>query len=466
VLKSGDIVGTRYAVAERLASGGMGTVYRAQHTLSRREVALKVLYPKASFDALAIERFRREASVAAEISHAGLVEVLDAGFDEALGTPFLVMELLAGEHLGRRLSRERTTVSDALALFDALLDPLAAVHSHGFVHRDLKPENVFVVRDGDGERVKILDFGVAKHMNASSASMTGTALGTPYYMAPEQVLNSKSVTPAADVWSIGVMLFELATGRLPFEGPTPESVLVKTCTQAPPSVSEAAPSIAPALARVIDRCLRMQPEERPADARALRIELARASASEGPFAQTVHLDRFRETPPDVKELEGELDVRTEPRTAPRIGWRVVSGPGWSIEVPPTWLERETMVPHVAASWEAPETIDGVRPRVLIKVEPWPGDSRSYVDLGIENTARAGRIVRSVDASLAGRRALELEVLFQSADPPYRALRRATVINGAGYMVGCDGPVLRFLELVPTFRAIFTSFQVEHAATLA
>ncbi|MCA9641881.1 MAG: protein kinase, partial [Myxococcales bacterium] len=258
----------RYEIIDLIGAGGMGAVYSARHTLSQREVALKVIHPAASERPAAAARFQREVSAAAKVGHPGLVQVLDAGRDEERKVLFLVMELLEGETLKDWLSAHRAPSSIAsatpfLELFAELLEPVGALHSAGFVHRDLKPENVFITQlpRGNG-RVKVLDFGLTREVGTASDTRTGTALGTPHYMAPEQSMSAKDATPAADVWALGVMLYEGVTGQRPFSGETPNAVLVAACTTAHTPVENRCPWLPEPLVRLINTCLSKRPEER------------------------------------------------------------------------------------------------------------------------------------------------------------------------------------------------------------
>ncbi len=267
-------VGGRYEVLKPLAEGGMGALYVARHLLTRQEVALKILDPRFVRDPAGVERFLREVSVAARIGHEGVVKVFDAGVDDGpggTGSLYLAMELLDGETLAQRLARGDVSVAQTLAWFRDLLVPLEAAHDVGVVHRDLKPENIFLARGPRGEVVKILDFGIARETGgSSSATMEGTALGTVYYMSPEQGLNARSATQRSDVWSLGAMLYQCVSGYFPFDGDSPAAVLLKVHNQAFTPLSVMAPWCPAPLAALIERCLSKAPEDRPADARALR----------------------------------------------------------------------------------------------------------------------------------------------------------------------------------------------------
>jgi serine/threonine-protein kinase len=211
----------RYRILRRLGEGGMGAVYEAEHTAIGRRVAIKVLHAHVARMPDAVKRFAREARAAAEIGHPNIVEVFDTGTH--LGEPFLVMELLKGETLAERLARpEMVPCEEACGIIGYVLSALAAAHSKGIIHRDLKPENVFL-RAGEGEAsVKLLDFGVSKFRRAGATleqtTQEGIPLGTPAYMAPEQWMGRRDIDHRADLFAVGVMLYELLTGGLPYEG--------------------------------------------------------------------------------------------------------------------------------------------------------------------------------------------------------------------------------------------------------
>ena len=211
----------RYRILRRLGEGGMGAVYEAEHTALGRRVAIKVLHAHVAKMPDAVKRFAREARAAAEIGHPNIVEVFDTG--TYLGEPFLVMELLRGETLADRLARpELVPCEEACRIIGYVLSALAAAHAKGIIHRDLKPENVFLL-EGDGKQsVKLLDFGVSKFRRVSATldqtTQEGIPVGTPAYMAPEQWMGRRDIDHRADLFAVGVMLYELLTGGLPYEG--------------------------------------------------------------------------------------------------------------------------------------------------------------------------------------------------------------------------------------------------------
>ncbi len=274
--KQDRLIGGKYRIVRKLAEGGMGEVFEAEHNLTHKKAALKILFPHVAKDEAARQRFLREVRAPAQIDHDGIVEVFDAGFDIEDGALFVVMEFLDGEPLRERLARGGVSLDLMLDWFERILDPLAMAHEKGIVHRDLKPENVFMSKKRDGsEVIKILDFGIARDLDQSQNNVThtGIAMGTPHYMAPEQAMSAKGVYAQADVWALGVMLYEALTGRPPFDGETPSAIVVHACTQAHPPITQIAPHVPRPLADFVDRCLQKDPAHRPANAGQMLAEL-------------------------------------------------------------------------------------------------------------------------------------------------------------------------------------------------
>ena len=270
----------KYLLEERLGIGGMGTVYRAKHLLIDRAVALKVLNPRFVEDAAAKARFRREAKAAGRLQHANAVGVTDFG-ETSDGYVYIVMELLEGKTLRDLLSKEAPIdVARAVSIALQISSAVAAAHEAGIIHRDLKPANIFVAQRSDAPAaIKVLDFGIAKLAADSlddddrqTLTLVGAIIGTPRYMSPEQC-NGDPLTPAADVYSLGVILYEMLTGTVPFSGSGPIAIALKHSTEAPRSLREYVASINPALEAVVMHALEKKPEDRPADAGAFRQEL-------------------------------------------------------------------------------------------------------------------------------------------------------------------------------------------------
>lgn len=269
-LEEGTLLGGRYQIHRPLGAGAMGAVYQAIHTVTRQQVAVKVLFRHVAAAMGGVERFRREVRVAGSIKHPGVVEITDAGEDN--GLLFYAMELLEGAPMDVWLARQPPR-DEALEVLLEGVDALAAVHRAGAVHRDIKPENFFVLRNPRGPRVKLLDFGIVRDGEAMRATQTGYTLGTPLYMAPEQALNPSEAQPSADVWSLGIMLYEILCGEAPFLGETAQAVCIRSIQEAHEPVMERAPDTPPALAAFVDRCLAKHPDERPVNASEFYAEL-------------------------------------------------------------------------------------------------------------------------------------------------------------------------------------------------
>lgn len=262
----GTLVDHRYAVRSRLAGGGMSTVYLAMDQRLDRDVALKVLHPQLAADESFLGRLAREAKAAARLSHPHVVGVLDQGIDGH--TAYLVMEYVQG-HTLRDIINEKGALPPrlALALIDPVVEGLAAAHSAGFVHRDVKPENVLIADDG---RIKVGDFGLARAVTASTS--TGTLIGTVAYISPELVMGQPA-DARSDIYSVGIMLYEMLTGRQPFEGEVPIQVAYQHVngTVGPPSTL--VPGLASEVDELVQWCTANDPEHRPVDGTALLQEL-------------------------------------------------------------------------------------------------------------------------------------------------------------------------------------------------
>ena len=254
------VVDGRYRIRERLGSGGMAAVYRAEDLQLGREVALKLLYPRFAEDASFVERFRREASAAAGLQHPNVVSVYDRG--EWDGTSYIAMEYVDGRTL-RDLVRERGPM-DPVQAIDCAIGVLRAArfaHRRGIIHRDLKPHNVLVDAEG---RAKVTDFGIAK-AGASDMTETGSIMGTAQYMSPEQA-QGMAVTPRSDLYAIGVLLYELLVGSPPFDGESAVSIALKQVSEPPVPPGRLVPGVPPELDAVVLRALAKDPQDRFPDA--------------------------------------------------------------------------------------------------------------------------------------------------------------------------------------------------------
>ena len=266
----GRLLDGRYRVGRRLAKGGMATVYEALDTRLDREVALKVMHPGLAEDHDFVARFTGEARSAARLSHPDVVAVFDQGEDD--GLVYLAMELVRGRTLRHVLRTQgRLSAATALEVMEHVLGALSAAHTAGVVHRDVKPENVLVGQDG---RVKVADFGLARAVAAGSTATRGVLLGTVAYISPEQALGEPA-TPRSDVYSAGILLWELLTGRTPHEGPTDYVIVHKHIESDVPPPSWTEPSVPSAVDELVLRAVSRDPRERFADAGAFLAVLRR-----------------------------------------------------------------------------------------------------------------------------------------------------------------------------------------------
>ena len=272
-LAQGELIAGKYRIESLLGRGGMGEVYVALNERLGKRVALKVM-SREVLDAEEAHRFAREAKAASRIAHPGVVQVFDADVDT--GRPWIAMELLEGESLAQRISRGPCSVPEAGAIMLEALDVVAAVHDAGVIHRDLKPDNLFLERlPGGRHRVKVLDFGIAKVAlpGVDSITQTGAMMGTPLYLAPEQAAGAKHVDQRADIYSLGVILYAMLSGRLPYEVESFGELVAKMMTKGPQGVGSVAPHVAPAMVQLVDRCIAVEPTHRPQSARAFAEEL-------------------------------------------------------------------------------------------------------------------------------------------------------------------------------------------------
>jgi eukaryotic-like serine/threonine-protein kinase len=232
--KPGKVLAHRYRLEHQLGEGGMGSIWRAEHLVLAAPVALKLIDPEIAEDEDATARFMREAQSAATLRSPHVVQILDYGMDGKI--PFIAMELLEGENLAQRIKRfDRISPAETARILTQVGRAVARAHEAGIVHRDLKPENVFLVRNEDEEVAKVLDFGVAKVdkkiIGPSAVTRTGSLLGTPYYMSPEQAQGNKTVDSRSDLWSLGVIAFECLIGKRPFYSDAIGDLVLQICVR-------------------------------------------------------------------------------------------------------------------------------------------------------------------------------------------------------------------------------------------
>jgi serine/threonine protein kinase len=274
-LAAGMMAAPNIRLERVLRQGGMGSVWVADHLSLKTKVAVKFMLLQQSKSEEASTRFSREASAAAQIKSPHVVQVFDHGVNDK-GMAYIVMEFLEGEDLGTRLQRKTSLpLPEVTAIVTQAAKALSKAHTSGVVHRDIKPDNIFLM-DVDGELfVKVLDFGVAKTTveKAMNMTSTGVMMGTPFYMAPEQMANAKNAVPQSDLWSLGVVAYEALTGKLPFQGETVAGLAIAVERGKYAPATEAVPALPKAINAWFEKILVREPEKRFATARELGEEL-------------------------------------------------------------------------------------------------------------------------------------------------------------------------------------------------
>ena len=329
----GSVLDGRYRIDEVIGIGGMGRVYRGEHTGIGRAVAIKVLHADLGRNKEAAQRFQREALASGRLDHPNIVGVSDFGTIEHVGL-YLVMESLEGEPLGDRLARERTIHwLEAIEIARYVLTGLRHAHDRGVVHRDIKPDNIFLARKDGDQIIKILDFGIAKLYAGSTEdpAMTraGLTVGTPAYLSPEQAVGG-SITPASDLYSTSIVLYEMLTGHAPFEDKDPLAMLTAHVSREPPAMSDIAPNVQlpPGLEDVVRRGMAKMAAERTSSAIEYIAQLDAVVESAG-FARPNRDGRdasgvrAKATATPVREVKSEPEPESEHErraaTAPVVG---------------------------------------------------------------------------------------------------------------------------------------------------
>jgi serine/threonine protein kinase len=310
----GEVIGGRYELQELVGSGGMSSVYRAHDQLLERNVALKILHERYGDDDEYVERFRREARAVAQLAHPNIVTVIDRGEDD--GRQFIVFEYIDGENLKQVVEREGPLpLEQVIEVGLEIAQGLAFAHERGIVHRDVKPQNVLL--NGDG-KAKVTDFGIARTLDVEKGvTQTGTVLGTSDYIAPEQA-SGQVVSRETDVYSLGVVLFELLTGSVPFRGESFVAVALQHVSEPPPSVLERRPETPARLAELVDRALAKDPDDRPTMDE-LVAELEALRAGETPTGATAVVAPRRARKPSNRLLLGSGSRSSLPLVLAALG---------------------------------------------------------------------------------------------------------------------------------------------------
>ena len=307
----GTILNGRYRLESRIGAGGMSTVYRALDETLQRQVAIKLMNREVATDSDQLERFRREARAVAQLSHPHVVGVIDAGEDD--GRPYIVFEYVEGETLKERIRRQgQLPVTEAVAYAIEIGRALGGAHARHIVHRDVKPQNVLIDEEGSA---KVTDFGIARTLDEEGLTADGRVIGTTDYVAPEQALG-QPVTGQSDLYSLGIVLYEMLTGEVPYKGDNQVAVAMKHVREDLPDIQFKRPEVSASLAAVIDRATAKRPEDRYADDAeliadledVLAIETARAGTATG----------------EVTSVLRTLPSRTQRRIPFRLRHRVIA----------------------------------------------------------------------------------------------------------------------------------------------
>ena len=305
----------RYELGERLGSGGMSTVLLAVDRRLERQVAIKLLAEHLADDEQFVTRFRREALSAARLVHPNIVQVYDFGLDEESGRQYIVMEYVEGNSGAEILAAEgMLDVPEAVGILSQACRGLDYAHRSGVIHRDVKPGNLLRSRDGV---VKLADFGIAKALSEeSSITQVGSVLGTAAYLSPEQASGHGS-NPRSDIYALGVVCYQVLSGRLPYEAQSITELALKQQREAPPLLSDLNPEVSPELAAAVDRALELEPEARYETAEELRLALADGARGVAPATAATSVSTPRTAATTVSQATGDQPATTVQRREPR-----------------------------------------------------------------------------------------------------------------------------------------------------
>jgi len=334
----GAMINSNVRLVRELGAGGMGSVWLAEHLALQAPVVVKFMANALASEADYVARFSREAAAASQVRSPHVVQMLDHGVT-ADGIPYIVMEYLEGHDLGRQLANKgRLTVPEISPIILQVCKALTQAHKRGIVHRDIKPENIFLCDQGEEFFVKLLDFGIARSETAagSTATATGTVMGSPPYMSPEQLVGSKTIDHRTDLWAIGVVVFEALTGRRPFEADTIGALAIQVHTAEFPRPTSVVPTLPPGIDDWFARACARKAEDRFSSAKEMSDALLAVEGAVAPHTMRLmvpEVDQFGETsmmpqlrPGEITAPPGHPGTYTAPGLGPKVHGRVASDP--------------------------------------------------------------------------------------------------------------------------------------------
>jgi serine/threonine protein kinase len=408
----------KYRIEGLLGQGGMGSVWKGTHVVTGRKVAIKVLDERFLSNASVVQRFGREARAASAIQHHGIVEVLDLDQTEE-GLPFLVMEFLDGETLSQRIDKKgRLSQEETTRIGVMLLDALEAAHQHGVVHRDLKPDNIFLVPAGrKGEVLKVIDFGISHKDDEAQAklTMTGSVLGTPHYMSPEQAMGETNLDRRVDIYGVGIVLYECLVGDVPFDAPNYNKLLRVILDNDPVPPSQRGAAVDARLERLIMSAIAKDRAERPQTARQMLDRMTSPSSADDREPRSPLGSGSTPRSGDPSRSSASKRSASATFARPQDPSSVSSG---AIAIPPISSEvrarsgASQQIPLAAAGGSA----RGVQAATLPEREAPPPAARAGPGPGQAPTVRLDPSARSgsfalddFDAAASGSSSLELEL---------------------------------------------------------
>ena len=302
MISKGEMINDRYEIIRAIGEGGMANVYLAYDTILNRRVAVKILRGDLAEDEKFIRRFQREAIAASSLNHPNIVEIYDVGEDN--GKYFIVMEYVEGKTLKQLIKkRGALTLAEVIDIMLQLTSAIAHAHDSYIIHRDIKPQNVIILDDG---RVKIMDFGIAAQLNSNDLTQTNSVMGTVYYLPPEQA-NGTATTTKSDIYSLGILMYELVIGKVPFKGDSPVEVAIKQMKEPIPDIITSNPDIPQSIENIILRACAKNPKNRYESANEMRNDLETA----------LDKDRFNEPKIEYQYPESNFDDQKEPKRSKR-----------------------------------------------------------------------------------------------------------------------------------------------------